>query len=245
MKASMPPSSSETYLLGVTEIAVGFIFHNAGLALYSDGEESVQWVGLCLARLMNLFDHGRSELVPGAALTKELYLFGSVSPVRVNILKAQRPFDGNLPITEGRVREYLRLFSLFEGEEGIADTGYVLLRKLAVLLAKVLPEGFEPLGRVDELHLSLTVHGLPVGEHPNVGGDTRVVKHIEGERHDCFEPVVFDDPAADVAFPLAGVAGKERGAVVDFGDTASEVRDMLHLAQHVCEEQHLAVARPG
>jgi len=43
-----------------------------------------------------------------------------------------------------------------------------------------------------------------------LGGDARVVEEVEGQSDDGFEPVVFDEPAADVALALACVPGKER-----------------------------------
>ena len=62
---------------------------------------------------------------------------------------------------------------------------------------------------------------------------------------DGFEPVVLDDPAADVALALARVAGEQAGAVVDLSDTAAEFGGVLHLGEYVGEEEHLAVAGPG
>jgi hypothetical protein len=89
------------------------------------------------------------------------------------------------------------------------------------------------------------VLGLAVGEHPDVGGDAGVVEHVQRQGDDGLEPVVLDDPAADVALALAGVAGEERRAVVDLGDAAAERRVVLHLASHVGQEEHLAVAGAG
>ena len=59
------------------------------------------------------------------------------------------------------------------------------------------------------------------------------------------QPVVLDDPAANVALALAGVAGEQRRAVVDLGDAAAERRLVLHLGEHVDQEQQLAVAGAG
>ena len=97
-------------------------------------------------------------------------------------------------------------------------------RQLAVLLAEVLAQRLEPLRGVDELHLALAVRGLAVGQHPDVGGDAGVVEHVERQGDDGLQPVVLDDPAADVALALAGVAGEERRAVVHLGDAAAERR---------------------
>src|SRR5689334_998223 len=68
-----------------------------------------------------------------------------------------------------------------------------------------------------------------------------VVEHVQGQGHDRFEPVVLDDPAADVALALAGIAGEQGAAVVDLGNAAAERRVVLHLGEEVREEKHLAV----
>ena len=44
---------------------------------------------------------------------------------------------------------------------------------------------------------------------------------------------------------LAGVAGEERAAVVDLGDAGAQRRVVLHLAEHISQEHHLAVADAG
>ena len=99
-----------------------------------------------------------------------------------------------------------------------------------------------PAGGVDQLDLALARLGLAVGQHPHVGGDAGVVEHVEGQGDDRLQPVVLDDPAADVALALAGVAGEEGASVVHLGDAAAEWGALLHLRQLVGEEQHLAVA---
>ena len=86
---------------------------------------------------------------------------------------------------------------------------------------------------------------LAVGEHPDVGGDAGVVEHVERQGDDRLQPVVLDDPAADVALALAGVAGEQRAAVVNLGDAAAERGALLHLGELVGQEQHLAVAGAG
>ena len=52
--------------------------------------------------------------------------------------------------------------------------------------------------------------GLAIGDYPNVGRNPSVVEHVERQRNNRLQPVVLDDPAADVALALAGVAGEER-----------------------------------
>ena len=56
---------------------------------------------------------------------------------------------------------------------------------------------------------SFPVGGFAVGQYPDVRGDAGVVEHVQGQGDDSLEPVVLDDPAPDVGFALAGVAGEE------------------------------------
>ena len=77
----------------------------------------------------------------------------------------------------------------------------------------------------------------------DVRRDASVVEHAEWQRDDGLQPVVLDDPAADVALALARITGEEGTAVVDLGDPAPELGPLLHLAKHVRQEEHLAVAR--
>ena len=44
--------------------------------------------------------------------------------------------------------------------------------------------------------------------------DTGVVEHVERQSDDGLEPIIFNDPAADVAFTLASIASEQRAAVV-------------------------------
>ena len=102
--------------------------------------------------------------------------------------------------------------------------------------------------RVDELDLALALGFLAVGEHPDVGGDAGVVEELVGQGDDGLQPVVLDDPLADVALAAAGVAGEERRAVEDDADAAAAVLRRAHLGEHVLEEEQRAVVdarQPG
>ena len=68
---------------------------------------------------------------------------------------------------------------------------------------------------------------------------------LSGESDDGLQPVVLDDPAADVALALPGVPGEERTAVVHLGNAAAKLRALLHLGELVGEEEHLAIAGTG
>ncbi len=160
-------------------------------------------------------------------------------------MQAQRPLDRDLPVAEGGIGEDLGFGRLLEVEEGVPDTLDVVGPELAVLLAQVLAQRLEPLAGVDELHPALPVRGLAVAQHPHVGGDAGVVEQVQRQRDQGFDPVVLDQPAADVAFALAGVAGEQRRTVVHLGDAAAQRRAVVHLRRHVDEEEHLAVTGAG
>ena len=64
-------------------------------------------------------------------------------------MQAQRALDRDLPIAERSIGKYLGLGRFLEVEKGATDTLDVLGRQLAVFLAEVLAQRFEPLGRVD------------------------------------------------------------------------------------------------
>ncbi len=187
-------------------------------------------------------DDGRRCLAACAALLQRLDLRGLVGAVGVGAVNAQRPLDGHLPVAKGGVVEDLALLTLLEVEEIVTDAGDIVIAELAVLLAQVLAQGPVPSGGVDQLHLALAMRGLAVGEHPDVGGDAGVVEHVERQGDDGLQPVVLDDPTADVALALPGVAGEERTAIVHLGDAAAERGILLHLGELVREEKHLAIA---
>ena len=92
--------------------------------------------------------------------------------------------------------------------------------------------------------LPLRSAGLVLAKHPDVGADAGVVKKLLRQRDQGFEVIVLQDPAADLAFAGAGVAGEERRAVHDDADAAGPLVRVVHPAEHVLEEQELAVADP-
>ena len=75
-----------------------------------------------------------------------------------------------------------------------------------------------------------------VGEHPDVGGNAGVVKELFRQRDQRFEPVVLQNPAADLALAAAGIARKQRRAVHDNRDSRTAFIDRLHVREHVLEK---------
>ncbi len=137
------------------------------------------------------------------------------------------------------------MLGLLESEEGIHNATDVFCGQLAVLLAQIFSQGLVPLRGIDELHPAFAVGGLAVGEHPDVGGNAGVVKHIERQGDNRLEPVVFDDPAPNIALALASIACKEGGTVMHLGNAAAQRGVVLHLGEHIHQKQHLPVAGAG
>ena len=79
----------------------------------------------------------------------------------------------------------------------------------AGIFAQVLAQRFEPLRGVDQLNLAFAMRRLAVGKHPDVGGDAGVVEEVQRQCNDGLQPVVLDDPAADVALALTGITREQ------------------------------------
>src|SRR5690606_36046514 len=100
---------------------------------------------------------------------------------------------------------------------------------------------------VDQLHLAFALVAFAVGDDPDIGGDAGVVEQLVGQADHGLQPVVFDDPAADIAFAAAGVAGKQRRAVEYHGNARAFARLAAFvfagyaLAEHVLEKQQGAI----
>ena len=71
--------------------------------------------------------------------------------------------------------------------------------------------------------------------------DAGVVEHVGRQRDDGLQPVVLDDPLADVRLAGAGAAGEERRAVEDDADPAAAFARRAHLRQQVHQEQQRPV----
>ena len=73
------------------------------------------------------------------------------------------------------------------------------------LLPQILAQRTKPLRRVDQLDITLALGRLSVAEQPDIGGDSSIVENVERQGDDRLQPVVLDDPAADIALALPGV----------------------------------------
>ena len=127
-------------LLGIAQVGVRLVLHHGGPAVDGGREPAAQGVS-SRASLVDFLDDGRRVLAALAVLFELLEFGGLVDAVGVGALDAQRPLDRDLPVAEGGVVENLALLALLEVKEGVTDTGDVVLRQLAVLLAQVLAQG--------------------------------------------------------------------------------------------------------
>ncbi len=126
------------------------------------------------------------------------------------------------------------------------DLGNGGLVQIAAFVAEAALHRRPALAGVDQLNLALAVRLLAVAEHPDEGADAGVVEHLLGQGDDGFQPVVFDDPAADFAFAAARAAGEQRRAVENDGDAragfvAVALLPRLELGDHVDQKQQRAV----
>ena len=157
----------------------------------------------------------------------------------------ERALDGDALEAEGLVGEDLDLLAF--GEVGVeaGDLGDLVGCDLLSLVAEGLAHLHPLVAGVDELDLAPALGALAVGEHPEVGGDAGVVEELVRQGDDGFEPVVLDDPAADLGLAGAGSPREERRAVEDDGEAAPAFFGRLHLGEHVLEEEEAAVVDPG
>ncbi len=123
----------------------------------------------------------------------------------------------------------------------------VRVADLAPLVAEALLHRHPEVAAIDELDLAFARNRpsgtgvFAVRENPEVGGDAGIVEELLGQGDDRLQPVVLDDPAADLRFARAGVAGEERRAIEDDADAAAAFAGRAHLGQHVLEKEERAV----
>ena len=94
--------------------------------------------------------------------------------------------------------EDLRLFGFLERAIYTGDVGDVVIREFLALFTQGFTHPLEKGGRIDQLHLVLASALLLVRQHPDVGENSGVVKHLIRQRDDRFQPVVLKDPTADL-----------------------------------------------
>lgn len=121
------------------------------------------------------------------------------------------------------------------------DPGAVVVGHAVALVTKRLRFFFVLFAGIDEHDAAPVGGGLVVAENPDVGKDAGVVEELVGEHDDAIEPVIFENPAADLAFARTTIAVGEGGAVEDDGDAAGAFFGRLHFGEHGLEEKQGAV----
>ncbi len=111
----------------------------------------------------------------------------------------------------------------------------------AALVAKGLFHLHPEATGIDKLYLAFALRGLAVADYPDIGGDAGVVEELLRQGDNGLQPVIFDDPAANLALATTSIAGEERGAVEDDTDAAAALIDRAHLGNHVLEKEQGAV----
>lgn len=72
--------------------------------------------------------------------------------------------------------------------------------------ADVLAALHEALAGINELHPSAAVHGLTLGQYPDVSGNAGIVEQVGGQLHNGFHKIPVDEVAANLGGTAAGIA---------------------------------------
>ena len=152
---------------------------------------------------------------------------------------------------------YSENFHVLVGVASLPSVAVALLNPLPVRIGHpvaLVAEGFrlflELLAGVDDHHAPTMAGRLFVSQQPDVGEDAGVVEKLVGQHDDGVEPVVLQNPAADLALAGTAVAVGEGRAVEDDGDAAATLLRWLHLGQHglqgkAARRRSHAACRPG
>src|SRR5271165_3413031 len=100
---------------------------------------------------------------------------------------------------------------------------------LVSLVSKTLPHFDVELASIDELNHSFSLRFFAIAENPKVSGDPRVVEKLFRQGHNRFQPIVGNDPFADLRFTTTGVAREKRRTIKDYADTAPALVRGSHL----------------
>src|SRR5699024_2644664 len=103
---------------------------------------------------------------------------------------------------------------------------------------------------INQLHLAAPLRSLAVGNQPDIGEDAGVVEELIGQRDDGIEPVVLDNPAANIRWTGTSITRKQRRTVKDNGDFGANGILIpffvgVHLGDHVLQKQQGAIVDGG
>ena len=187
------------------ELAGGFVFLGAGSEVFEGGFflqfcqpfwRSVKVEAqraldrdLVKAKVVVVKHFADHQLLPLQALRRIAARRGRDNGQHLAIAVKQHPAAGAVVKLAMQARDVADVVGVFGLVARVADA--------AALVAQAFFHGHPLVARVDELHLGLAVRFLAVGQHPDVGADAGVVEQLVGQGDHGFEPVVFNDPAAD------------------------------------------------
>src|SRR5262249_1170556 len=108
--------------------------------------------------------------------------------------------------------------SVLEGSVELSDLVNMRVGEFVALVAKALFHLLEMPRTLDQLPLAAPVLRFAVSDQPQISVNARIVEKLIRQRDDGVEPIVLDDPTADIAFAGAGITGEQRRPVKDNGN---------------------------
>ena len=119
------------------------------------------------------------------------------------VAEPEGPFDRDPLEAEGLVGEDLDPLPLLEARVQAGDLGDLLRGELLALVPRLLRILIQNSRASTSWTLPRRRLRLAVGHDPEVGGDAGVVEELVGQGDDGLQPVVLDDPAADLGLARA------------------------------------------
>ena len=97
------------------------------------------------------------------------------------------------------------------------DFGYLVFGEVPTFVAETpacvcASTGAPDAACIQELNLALSLPVLTISEDPDIGTNPGVVEHLFGKGNHGLEPIILDDPLADLALARTGTTRKE-GAI--------------------------------
>ena len=159
--------------------------------------------------------------------------------LRDGIAAPQRLHDRILAVHKFFVLEDFAVFVFFKCRVQLNDFAAVLRQQFVFLVTCRLAQLVEDGGGINQLHIALAFRALVLGQNPDIGGDTRVVKQVGGQCDNGFQQILFQNPAANLAFARCRTARKQRTAVFD---NRSATHVVVHLVNSRLHKNQLGVA---
>src|SRR5438270_13938066 len=99
-------------------------------------------------------------------------------------------------------------FALVKIAEETDNFDRLFRRNLAPLVSEA-PSHLRPKTcGVDQLNFIPSFRRFAICQHPNIRCDAGIVEKLFGQRDQRFEPVVLENPSADLTFPATSIARK-------------------------------------